>query len=657
MKSIQVRIIGLFSALILTVMCVIGFTNYSVTEKLVESDFKNSTNAALLIVNDSIDTFLMTTEEVMSAFSLDNAFATIGTSTYDEAAIEMTLSKIQSSFKNFSVVYVGTAEGKMLLAPKIELPADFDPRTRPWYKDALASETVIWTAPYKDATSGKMIISAAKRIEIGGKILGVIGSDIDMSSLSEMIVKTKLGKTGYIAMLDSKGISLAHPVAEVLGTDLSGEGFIKEMLQKKNGFMSYTFKNEKKLATYVENKKTQWILVGTTPQVELTSKTTSIKWTTIGSTLVGIIMVVIIGWFIAGTIRRPIAAIVTVMNQAANGNLKERILVKSNDEIGVLSNKYNEMMDNISGLIIKVQASSNIISDSAENLASIAVVTADITNDVTLSVGEIAKGAEHQASQSQNAAMMIASLSRQMEGILVSTEEMKEKSSTTSKMKTEGLQSMSELMLKVDQNNMFAGLVAQSIEDLNKKASTIDNIVDTITAISDQTNLLALNAAIEAARAGEAGRGFAVVAEEVRKLAEGSNEAASNIKELIVTIQESAKHAADTMGKAKDVVFEQDAMMKKTQNLFNEIGISVESLNSEVTTIIQAIVNVNEDKGQIVEAIETISSVTEETAAASEEVSASTEVMNHSVESVSSAAKQMKEASETLNISINAFEI
>lgn len=656
MKSIQLRIIGLFSLLIFVVMTVVGVINYSFTSHFVEDGFKENGTSTVNMVNKTIDNYFVNIEEIMANLTADSGLASIGTTAVNEQEVFNTLALYQSSFKNFSVVYVGTAEGKMLLAPKIDLPADFDPRTRPWYQEAEKSEGIIWTDAYLDASSGKTVISGAKSIRSGGKVVGVVGVDIDMSKLSEFVSNTKLGKTGYMALVDSKGISLAHPKAEVLGSDLSKETFMQEILKKGSGFIEYNFKGEDKFAMFERNEKKNWIIVGTMLASELSEKINPIRTITIVSSVIGLLLVALVGWFIAGSIKNPIQQIVTAMNRAANGDLTAEVHLKGQDEIKDLANHYNHMLLRIADLVSNVRASAHQINLSATELTEISTVTADITREVTSSVGEIAKGAEDQASQAQSGAELINELSQKIDQIVDNTNDMQKLSENARQKNNEGIQAMVQLKAKAVENSKYAGLVAVSIEDLNQKAGLIGNIVDTITAISDQTNLLALNAAIEAARAGEAGRGFAVVADEVRKLAEGSGEAANSIKDLISTVQASAVNTVSTMGAAKEVVMAQDEMMAAAERIFNEIELAVSAMNDSVNEISRAIKDVDQSKQQIVGAIESISSVTEETAASAEEVSASTEVMYHSVDKVAASALEMDKSSRDLEEAISVFK-
>ena len=179
--------------------------------------------------------------------------------------------------------------------------------------------------------------------------------------------------------------------------------------------------------------------------------------------------------------------------------------------------------------------------------------------------------------------------------------------------------------------------VSEAVHELNDKSAEIVKIVELITGIADQTNLLALNAAIEAARAGDAGRGFAVVAEEVRKLAEGSAEAAQNISRLIGEIQDGMHDTVKQIELSNKISEQQYEAVQKTQAMFAEVEQGASRINDaiqEISAILQQILAATED---VVGEVEQISASTEESAAATQQITALVNQQQEAVESVAKA--------------------
>jgi uncharacterized phage infection (PIP) family protein YhgE len=198
---------------------------------------------------------------------------------------------------------------------------------------------------------------------------------------------------------------------------------------------------------------------------------------------------------------------------------------------------------------------------------------------------------------------------------------------------------------------------AQAIGELASKSEQIGAIVQTITAIAEQTNLLALNAAIEAARAGEQGRGFAVVAEEVRKLAEESQQAAHEISQLIGAIQSETSKTVGVVEDGAQRTQDGVAVVEETRAAFVSIGQAVDDMTARIEQIAAAAQQITASATGMQESISDVAAVAEQSSASTEEVSASTEQTSASAQQIAASAHELATNAEQLDRLVSRFQI
>ena len=289
---------------------------------------------------------------------------------------------------------------------------------------------------------------------------------------------------------------------------------------------------------------------------------------------------------------------------------------------------YNEMRVELANLIGEVSSVAGTVSSASQEMASNSEETGRAVTEIASAISDVATGAERQA--------------QMVERANATSTETAQAAAEAREVATGGAESASEASVAMAAVSESAGEVTAAIESLAGKSDQIGGIVETITGLADQTNLLALNAAIEAARAGEQGRGFAVVAEEVRKLAEQSQQAAGQISGLIREIQIETGQVVSVVAEASTRTEHGTAVVQQAREAFEAIDRAVEEMTVKVNAIA-------ESTGEV-------ASVAQQTSASTEQVSAATQQSSASAEELAASAEELSATASTLHTLVARFK-
>lgn len=377
--------------------------------------------------------------------------------------------------------------------------------------------------------------------------------------------------------------------------------------------------------------------------------------------IVTIIVVVAFSVFMAislsRTILNSIEYLSDVSKEMAAGNLTVEAKPQSKDEFGQLISIYANTIQKLRSLVANIQRNAGDAATFAAQLNENASQSALATQQVAISIGNVAENAIKQGdavSQSTEDIRAFAELLQNFES--------KANSSVNSAKNVEEIANSGRTAVRGAVNQMSA--VAQSVDkssevirQLADRSAQIGNISSTIANIAEQTNLLALNAAIEAARAGTAGRGFAVVADEVRKLAESSSSAASQIAGLISTIQAEMSQALEQMERGNQEVESGKVVVAAAGDSFKNITDAIVQLTQHAEEIQRNAKDASARVDKLVESMDELNKSSKDVSAETESVSAATEQQSASIDEVASASKKLSELAEELTASTSKFKI
>lgn len=361
-------------------------------------------------------------------------------------------------------------------------------------------------------------------------------------------------------------------------------------------------------------------------------------------------LTVLLGLLLISGIKNPIERLLNIVTNIAKGNLNiKAIEITTNDEIGKLSKEVNIMLENLRSIISSSKVSSESLSTLSGDISNNIEQASMAIQQISSTVQGVADGAQETANNVTSASNAVETMSKKIEELSQNASKVEKTAQDAMKLTEEGQRVIDELNKGFSKTTDATNSVVTVMSELEQTAGEIGRIVETIMSISSQTNLLALNAAIEAARAGEAGRGFAVVADEVRKLAEESNQSAQRISQFIEEIRNRITLAARSTDEAVKTISTQVEIGTSVTETFNKISQANTGISSMIQEINSGIISLVNDGKKISDAIQSVAAIAQENAASSEEVSAAVEEVTATMENITSNLQRLIEISRELD--------
>ncbi len=486
---------------------------------------------------------------------------------------------------------LGLSDGGYASWPNDPKIANYDPRQRPWYKAAMAAPgTTVRTGAYYWAADDVSLIGTVRSVtDPAGKVVGVVGLDVSLKQMTELVKNIKLGNSGYLMLIEANGNVLVDPsdaqhnfkpLAE-LGSNYA------ELARHGDGSTQIEIDGKVYMANIVSSAGLGWRFIGLIEREEVMARASNLTWLIAAIAAALAVVFAIVGASFAGVIVRPIRGVANGLQEIAEGegDLTRQLKVQGKDETAALAGWFNQFIGMIAQLVQRIGTASS----------DLQVAAAD-TREVARNMDEVA-GRQREAVELVSTAFneMVATANE----VARSCGEAATSADAGYQQVSDGQQRIGEATTCVLKLSSELQQSTETMQLLQQDSKNINSILDTIRSIAEQTNLLALNAAIEAARAGDQGRGFAVVADEVRALARRTADSTGEIDGLLGNLARRTQVITQQMQGSLQVSQDSVECIQQARDSFDRIRTSVDSIRDQNNQIATAA----EEQHQVAEEI------------------------------------------------------
>ncbi|WP_163539302.1 methyl-accepting chemotaxis protein [Gracilibacillus sp. YIM 98692] len=656
----------IFTSILVTVfICVVlvGISSYFVSNQIIKSKVTEASEQTIIQAGDKMDFMLERYKDRVSEILMSQDFTSTlqqmdefeDTSSFEyfslKGIIDDVLTQVALIDNNVNLYLLHTDKERVVSSSQ-SVP-DSNIFESEWYESAKSSSNATtWIGGLQQGISGDNgipTVNFGQRLRIGG-VQYLLVMELDTNVFHNTLDGVQFGENGYVSIVDAnRNVVFSFNHDEITNTypyQIATDS--EQNMTEDNGELVFQHKSE----------ISDWYLVGSVSEAELTKDTKTIFLITLVIIIISLLISILISSRIVKTIARPLVNVSSLMAVAQQGDLRVRSdQTKRKDEIGELAKSFNVMLENISQMMHQTRDSANKVLDAAVELTDISQMQSQSAKEVAAASEEIASGATGLTDEAEKGNNLAANIHDEVENVFHNNHEMENSSIEVLEKSHTGLEKMNQLVQQTKDGESMTSALVEKTDTLKSSTEQINDVMVMLTNIVQQTNLLSLNAAIEAARAGEAGKGFAVVADEIRKLSTQSKESIDKVEDITNGIVNEVNETLELLEKANPRFQSQVTQAQETQFILNNVGESMAGFTSKIQEVTNSIKQLRESQEVLTSTVHQVSATAEESSAISEEVSATTEEQLKVSESLVSTSDELKQLSEELQESMRKFQV